>query len=299
MQNLAQTLLDRLKSLILSVLPTSGEKTIGNVVFMHKDRKKHCSHCLSRPMAALTVQGNKMICLGANELLLGPGDCMITSVDTPHTSFLLDASADNPFLGLYFLIDKKILTDLLDQLEREGKFGAPPNTHERILHGDADFIDAFLRLARHALNPVTGRLLGPLVLRELHFLLLASPQGYILNELYAHDASDKRIIDAINWLKQHLGDSIPLEELARIANMSVSSLHRHFKSITGFSPLQYHKQLRLYEAQRLMLMENERADMAALAVGYESITQFNREYKRMFGQPPHRDICERRKRLSL
>ena len=138
---------------------------------------------------------------------------------------------------------------------------------------------------------------APLILRELHYLLLVGPQSEMLRELYARGARDNRIIDAIRILKKHLNRSISMETLAKKVNMSISSLHRQFKRITGVSPLQYHKRLRLSEAQRLMLAANERADIAAIAVGYESITQFNREYKRMFGEPPRRDVMARKERL--
>ena len=131
-------------------------------------------------------------------------------------------------------------------------------------------------------------------MRELHYLLLAGPQGGILRGLYAHGARNGQILQAIALMRRNMTRPLRMDALARQVCMSVSSLHRHFKSITGLSPLQYHKQLRLYEAQRLMLVENERAASAALSVGYESVTQFTREYKRMFGESPHRDISRRR-----
>ncbi len=131
-------------------------------------------------------------------------------------------------------------------------------------------------------------------MRELHYLLLIGPQGGVLQRLYTRGSQNNQIIQAIALMRQHIATPLRMDALAREVSMSVSSLHRHFKNITGFSPLQYYKQLRLYEAQRLMFMENERAAGAALCVGYESVTQFNREYKRMFGEPPHRDINRKR-----
>lgn len=121
-------------------------------------------------------------------------------------------------------------------------------------------------------------------------MLLIGPQGGILQGLYTQGAQNNQVIQAISLLRRNIASPLRADDLARQVNMSVSSLHCHFKSVTGFSPLQYHKHLRLHEAQRLMLAENERATNAALSVGYECVTQSNREYKRMFGEPPHRDI---------
>ena len=151
-----------------------------------------------------------------------------------------------------------------------------------------------LRLVELLDRPNQIAVRAPIIMRELHYLLLVGPQGSTLQSLYTHGTQDSHIVQAIAIMKQNIASPLRMDTLARQLSMSISSLHRHFKNITGFSPLQYHKQLRLYEAQRLMLVENERASNAALAVGYESVTQFNREYKRMFGEPQHRDIMLRR-----
>lgn len=133
-----------------------------------------------------------------------------------------------------------------------------------------------------------------MMLRELHYLLLISPHGKILRQLNTPGTQNNQVVQAINWIRENYKIPMRVESLARQVNMSTANLHRHFKLLTGLSPLQYQKQLRLHEAQRLMLVENERASSAALSVGYESITQFNREYKRVFGEPPLRDMNRRR-----
>lgn len=133
-----------------------------------------------------------------------------------------------------------------------------------------------------------------MMLRELHYLLLVSPHGKILRQLNTPGTQNNQVVQAINWIRANYKIPMRVDSLARQVNMSTANLHRHFKLLTGLSPLQYQKRLRLHEAQRLMLMESERASSAALSVGYESITQFNREYKRVFGEPPLRDINRRR-----
>lgn len=163
-----------------------------------------------------------------------------------------------------------------------------------VADAEPEFLEGVLRLTELLDKPKQIPIRAPLIMRELHYLLLIGPQGGILQGLYTHGSQNNQVIQAISLLRRNIASPLRVDDLARHVNMSVSSLHRHFKSVTGFSPLQYHKQLRLYEAQRLMLMENERAASAALSVGYESVTQFNREYKRMFGEPPHRDINRRR-----
>ncbi len=135
---------------------------------------------------------------------------------------------------------------------------------------------------------------APMILRELHYLVLIGKQGGVLYGLYAQGSDKNNVMQAISFLKENVAEPLIVEDLAKKVHMSVSSLYRHFKDVTGSSPLQYQKQLRLYEAQRLMFMENEKASVAALRVGYESVTQFNREYKRMFGEPPHRDMTKRK-----
>lgn len=293
-------LLSMLRDFLLAHTARVGifDTIIEGLSFARKDEVYHSSKCFSRPMATLIVQGEKRITLGTRELNIYAGQCLVTCVDTPSSSIILNATPQTPFLCLSFLLDRKILTDLLLEMPPETR--PPRQDHMRlpVMDASAWLLAAFLRLAELTARPEAIPVLAPLLQRELHYLLLAGPQGCILRGLYMNGARDSRILDAISWLKRHPQISISVEQLAKKVHMSVSSLHRHFKNITGLSPLQYHKQLRLYEAQRLMLVENERADMAALAVGYESITQFNREYKRMFGEPPHRDIMRRKTNIE-
>lgn len=135
---------------------------------------------------------------------------------------------------------------------------------------------------------------APMMLRELHYLLLLSSHGPLLRQFNTSGTQNGQVVRAIDWIRDNFRAPLRVEALARQVNMSTANLHRHFKQITGLSPLQYQKQLRLYEAQRLMLVEDARVSSAALSVGYESVSQFNREYKRIFGEPPLRDMKRRR-----
>lgn len=158
---------------------------------------------------------------------------------------------------------------------------------------DADLLQCFLRLVELLDKPEQIRIRAPMVIREIHYLLLAGPQGESLRQLNTLGTQSNMIAQAISWLKDNYKEPLHVDELARRANMSSSTFHRHFKEITGLSPLQFHKQLRLHEAQRLMVLENRKASSVSLLVGYESDTQFNREYKRLFGEPPYRDKLQR------
>lgn len=254
-------------------------------------------HCFSEPMALLVCQGQKEVNFGKGPILLGRGQLLVSCVESPNLSRLVEASENRPFIALHFLLDRMILAELLSAMHERfiDRSGMDCNAS----HPAApEFLDTVLRLVLASRNPQSAAILGPLLLRELHYSLLAGPSGQCLKDLYMRGAKDSRIIDVITWLRNNLGRTVTIEYLAKKANMSVSSLHRHFKNVTGFSPLQYHKELRLLEAQRLMLANNERADIAALTVGYESVTQFNREYKRKFGLPPHRDILRIRSGIA-
>ena len=154
---------------------------------------------------------------------------------------------------------------------------------------DDDFLETIARVLALAGKPVRDEFLIRMLLRELHYLLIRNTGGSLLRAIYGSGLPGRQLFQAIGYLKERLDRLVTINELAGAACMSESSLYRHFKSVTGLSPLQYHKQLRLHEARRIMLAENEQAANAAFRVGFESIPQFNREYKRRNGQPPRRD----------
>lgn len=293
-------ILEILKEITLRGLPSPGirESFVPSLFLVRRDERLLSQHCMSEPMVALLIQGGKEMRIGRQEYELSVGQITVVCVESPSSSYILDASRARPFLSAHFTLDVKILTDIIAEMPSESRPKAEKDAPIHVMDASLEFMETFLRLVQLNSQPERIPILGSLILRELHYLLLVGPQGSLLRDLYMRGARDNRIIDAIGILKKHLNRSIPVETLARKVNMSVSSLHRQFKRITGVSPLQYHKKLRLCEAQRRMLAENERADMAAMSVGYESITQFNREYKRLFGEPPLRDIRARKRKIE-
>lgn len=256
----------------------------------------HTGTCLERPLATIFVQGEKRSLIGGREYAIHEGQCLVSAVEMHSVSTVLNVSPERPFLALFFYLDRNVLGELALKVPAPTGQDAEAGAGEllSIATAETDVVCTAARLLELLDKPQQIPVRGPMILKELHYLLLIGPQGHVLRRLCAQGTPNAQIMEAITLLKQHLSAPLRVEELARRVHMSVSSLHRHFKSLTGVSPLQFHKHLRLHEAQRLMLVENARAVAAAQAVGYESVTQFNREYKRLFGEPPHRDVSRRR-----
>ncbi len=250
--------------------------------------------CFEKPLAGLVVQGTKHSHMAGGDFVYTENQTVVAAVDMPISSYVVNPSRENPFLFVYLYLDRRLLASLSMEM------GAPPlpETGERsgvsVADAGADILEMFLRLVELLEKPEQIAFRAPMMLRELHYLLLIGPHGETLRRLNTPGTHDNKVAQAVNWIRENYRIPMQVESLARQVNMSRSTLHRHFKSLTGLSPLQYQKQLRLFEARRLMLLENERASDAALSVGYESVTQFTREYKREFGEPPLRDRNRRR-----
>ena len=286
----------KLREVILRHMEASDARpsAVKGLTLVRRDETNSSERCFEKPLASVVVQGSKKFTIGMQEYVLRENQCLVSAVDMPSISYAVDPSAESPFLSLFFYLDKKIFTELISEMDPEERPAFQAGLGVSVADAEPEFLEALLRLAELLDKPKQIAVRAPIIMRELHYLLLIGPQGSTLQGLYTSGSQDSQIVQAISIMKQNIANPLRMDALAREVSMSISSLHRHFKSITGFSPLQYHKQLRLYEAQRLMLVENARAASAALAVGYESVTQFNREYKRMFGEPPHRDITLRR-----
>ncbi|MGN1038074.1 MAG: AraC family transcriptional regulator N-terminal domain-containing protein [Mailhella sp.] len=286
----------KLKELLLRHIkaPAICPSAIQGLTLVRRESVNCSERCFEKPLAAVVIQGSKHSTVGTQEIYIHENQCLVSGVDMPSTSSFIDPTPEYPFLSLFFYLDRQILSDLVMEMEPEQRPSFMGGCGISVADAELDFLETLLRLVQLLDKPDQIAIRAPIIMRELHYLLLISPQGGTLQDLYANGSQNNQVIQAIALMKQNIATPLRMDDLARLLNMSVSSLHRHFKSVTGFSPLQYHKQLRLYEAQRLMLMENERASSAAMAVGYESVTQFNREYKRMFGDSPFRDINRRK-----
>jgi len=237
-----------------------------------------------RPMLCLVLQGAKEATIGGRVLRYDEASYFVTSLDLPASGRVVEASRERPYICLCLALEPEPLTALLPEVpqnETQGAaFAVSPVT--------AELLAAWLRLLALLDSPTDIPVLAPLFEREILYRLLQGPQGAALRQIVRAGSRMSQVRRAIGWIKAHFDQPIRIETLAEKAGMSPATFHRHFKAATAMSPLQYQKNLRLQEARRL-LVGNRDAAHAAFAVGYESPSQFSREYARLFGIPPARD----------
>lgn len=291
----------RLKEKLLRHMPQPGDlmTPIEGMVLLRREAASTSERTFANPLTAFVVQGAKFSFLGANEYFYQENQCLVAGIGMPAFFRTLPATSEKPFLSVFFYLDAEIITELSVAMAHQ-HFSLETNCQGvTVADTEPELLKGVLRLVDLLEKPEQISIRAPLYIRDLHYLLLLSPFGSDLRQLNTFGTQDNTIVRLVSWIRHNMALPLTMKRLAEEANMSLSSLHRHFKNFTGLSPLQYIKQLRLIEAQRLMLVQNERANVAAMHVGYESITQFNREYKRMFGNPPHRDIDQRRKNVRM
>ncbi|MBI2277882.1 MAG: AraC family transcriptional regulator [Dechloromonas sp.] len=242
---------------------------------------------------AMMAQGAKRILVGDDAYDYDARHYLISSIDLPMFSRITHASATEPYLGLALNIDPLKIGELAAAMPQNR---APEGVDRGIAVGllSAEIQNAALRLARLLDTPADIPVLAPIIERELLYRVLTGALGGRLRQAVASGSHSHQIVRAIDWLKSNLDQPVSIDQLASLATMSKSSLHHHFKTLTAMTPLQYQKQLRLHEARRLMLLADHDAASAAHRVGYESPSQFSREYRRMFGTPPARDVAQLR-----
>ncbi|PSB30792.1 AraC family transcriptional regulator [Stenomitos frigidus] len=242
------------------------------------------------PIFAILVQGKKEALLGEEIYRYGAAQYLVVSVDLPLSAFITEATPDQPYLGFKLTLDSIQLCDLITQTNAMKR--QPENAVRGLFVSTIDtlLLDCALRLAKLLDTPEDIPILAPLIVREIYYRLLTSEQGEAVRQIATSGSNMQRIAEVIKRLKADFAQPLRIEDLAEQAKMSASSFHHHFKAVTSMSPLQYQKQLKLLEARRLMLAENSDASQSAYQVGYESASQFSREYSRMFGAPPIRDI---------
>lgn len=247
-------------------------------------------YSVDQPSLAIIVQGKKEVLVGEETYLYYAGQYLIQSIALPMSGRVVEATPDKPCLVLKLRLDLVQLCDLVAQMSFSS---AKPENSVRgicVSNADAPSIECVLRLVKLLETPQDIPILAPIVLRELYYRLLMGEQSEAVRQIATSGSSMQRIASAIQSIEAEFAQPMRIEDLAKRVKMSTSSFHKHFKQVTSMSPLQYQKQLRLLEARRLMLSEDFDAISAAYRVGYESPSQFSREYSRMFGAPPIRDI---------
>jgi AraC-like DNA-binding protein len=256
------------------------------------------SRCFYSPIIALMVQGKKHSFVGTEEVIYSPKKCVFIGVDLPTEGRIIEASPKKPCLSIILELDAAIFSELLAAIPSSETAELYDKTSPRqgmaVVDVDPYVLDAFLRLTEllnpQVKSPAERAVLGPMIIREIHYRLLQGPLGDQLRMIHTKGSRSYQIDQAILWLKKNYKKPLPINKLAKMVDMAPSTFRRHFLQLTTISPLQYQKRLRLLESQHLMLTEGMDITGAAYSVGYESITQFNREYKRMFGEPPGKNV---------
>ncbi|MCW5625691.1 MAG: AraC family transcriptional regulator [Burkholderiales bacterium] len=272
---------------------------VPNVFLYRSSAPMGLVHGLLMPALCIVAQGRKEVLLGDEVFHYDEANYLLVSVDLPIAGRVTDADPARPYLGLRLDLDPGQIAELLLEATLPPTVVQAPARALQVSPLSSALLDALLRLLRLADTPQDAPILAPLIHREILYRLLFDEQGGRLRQIGLDDSHAQRIAKAISWLKHNFSQPLRIETMARHVNMSPSSLHHHFKAVTAMSPLQYQKQLRLQEARRLMLTEVADAATAGHRVGYESPSQFSREYSRLFGEPPVRDVARLRGTAAL
>jgi AraC-like DNA-binding protein len=263
------------------------------LTLIRSSTSSHPQPAVYEPALVIVAQGRKRVLLGDRSFAYDPASFLLVSVDLPVVGCVIEASAEEPYLCLKLDLNRPVLTELL----LEHGAATPPASAPAglaVSRTTPALLDSVVRLARLLDTPADAAALAPLAEREILYRLLTGEQGHLVRHIACAESRLSQVSRAIAWIKQNFRDRFSIDAVAAEAGMSASSLHEHFRAVTTMTPLQYQKQLRLQEARRLMLAEGLDAATAGFRVGYESPSQFSREYRRLFGAPPASDITRLR-----
>jgi len=245
------------------------------------------------PMVCIIAQGNKQVTVGNATLNYDAGDYLVTSVDLPVSGWVKSATPKRPYLALGLELDPKLVATILLELPKSRKETGLCRGIA-VSRSSPELLEAFVRLVRLLDSPADIVPLAPLVVREIYYRLLTGEQATMLRQVALQESRLPQVLRGIGWIRQNYAKPLHIATLARLASMSPASLHRQFKAVTAMSPLQYQKQVRLQEAQNIMVSKSTDAASAGYEVGYGSPSQFSREYHRMFGTPPRQHMNQMR-----
>ncbi|MBM7045317.1 MULTISPECIES: AraC family transcriptional regulator [Rhizobium] len=247
-----------------------------------------------RPALCVIVQGAKQLMLHDRVIDYSEMQALVISIELPASGRVVQASVEKPYIAISIEFDVGMMREVMEQLDTPPKPTGGAGLGIFVEDLSQSLADCLVRLTRLLATPKAIPVLYPAIMREICFWLLTGPNGGEVCKLGLPDSQTRRIADAIRLLRDNFAEPVRIEQLAAAARMSPSSFHQHFKTLTSMTPLQYQKQMRLLEARRLMVAGHANVESAAYRVGYESASQFSREYTRMFGTPPKRDVAEMR-----
>ncbi|SAI74493.1 araC family transcriptional regulator [Bordetella ansorpii] len=260
---------------------------------------------LDAPCLCVCIRGSRRISTAETVILHEENHFILTAIELPSVIAIPDASPACPYTALRVDLDLELARQVMAEIDVDGRGSLPHNTRRNVIALDAEMLDSLARLVRLLERPTDIPFMSRLLHREIVYRLLIGAGGAPLRYIVQLGSLGHRVAKAIDWLRANFRERLRIDQLAAKADMGVSTLHRHFHDLTGLSPLQYQKQLRLHEARRMMLESEFDVGRVALEVGYESATQFIREYRRLFGAPPARDVrsiresSQQRRRLWL
>ena len=288
---LRERLIERVRNAVKGDTPVDQ---IPGLHLSYVEQAQTVSNCFYVLSVGLILQGTKNLVIGDKSYRYGTGSMIVTSVDMPTSYELVGVKPSNPFVSLSLRLNPATIADFL--LEED-----PPQDGVRDVFNvekpTQELLEDFERLLKLLDHPEQIKARAPILIRDIHYLALSSSSGACLRALYAPSTVGQRIRKSIQWLRANFREPVSVEQMASVAGMAPTTFHRHFKSFTSLSPLQYQKRLRLYEAQQFMLKGEGDVNSAAYAVGYQSPQQFNRDYKHLFGISPGKSIREQRQSL--
>lgn len=280
--------LNELRALAAKAENRRTETGIPRVAMVQGKIPEHMLAAVYDPMINLILQGSKTMTVGDRTLRYDPATYFVMTIELPAVGAVHPAESGEPYLAVSLTLDPIVLTTLLTDLPKPA--GRPENEPGfSVAAVTPELMDAWVRMLRLMGNPDAITALAPAYEREILFRVLQGPHGWMLREIAAPDTAMARVNLAIQWIRRDFAEPIRVESLAQRAAMSVSAFHRHFKAVTTLSPLQYQKRVRLLQARMLMVASAKSVTAAAFEVGYESPTQFSRDYARVFGLPPAKD----------
>lgn len=281
-----------IRDIILRNIPGVGNypTAINGVRIVRRNNPTEFLKCFYNPSCILVLQGIKHMLYGSENIVYTKGQYVVSCTDIPVSSRVVAASDKEPFVVLILELDSNIISNLILETNLPQSVD---NSEKSIAIADTDteLLDSFYRLAQLIEKPeAEQKIMSSMIIKEIYYRLLTGPLGNQLRLINTKGTRSNQIAQAISLIKEKYREKLNMDEIAQSVNMATSSFYRNFKKVTKVSPLQYQKQLRLNEAQRLMLSGEHNAESASYIVGYESPTQFNREYKKMFGNPPKTDV---------
>ncbi|WP_205350863.1 AraC family transcriptional regulator [Pseudomonas fluorescens] len=282
------TQLTELRALAQHAENRRTETGIPRVAMVRGEIPEHMLAAVYEPMINLILQGSKSMTVADRTLDYDPATYFVMSIDLPAVGQVHPSADGEPYLAVSLTLDPVVLTTLLADLPK------PLGQHEQdsgfsVAAVTPELMDAWVRMLRLMGRPEEIAALAPVYEREILYRVLQGPHGWMLRDIAAPDSAMARVNLAIQHIRQGFAEPIRVDALAQLASMSVSAFHRHFKAVTALSPLQYQKRVRLLQARTLMVANARSVTRAAFEVGYESATQFSRDYTRVFGLPPSRD----------